>query len=93
MSERPGHGAPDGENTGEQESGTVSFGRMSGGTRNGLPFLSALSFDFDDRAPDARAGKHAFESAIFGLNTRAARLPAGAGDPRAGLPRRPWPGA
>ncbi len=69
MSERPGHGDPDGENTPEQEAGTVSFGRMSGGTRNGLPFLSALSFEFDDRAPDARAGKHAFESAISGLNT------------------------
>ncbi|MDQ0093409.1 hypothetical protein [Paeniglutamicibacter psychrophenolicus] len=69
MNEQPGTENPDGENAGAQETGTVSFGRISGGTRNGLPFLSALSFEFDDGAPDARAGKHAFESAISGLNT------------------------
>ena len=54
---------------GAQESGTVSRGRISGGSRNGLPFLSALSFESRDGAPDAAAGRQALESAATDLNT------------------------
>lgn len=52
-----------------QDFWTDSFGRLSGGSRNGLPLLSALSFEFEDGAPDALAGKHGFEAAITDLNT------------------------
>ncbi|WP_411730978.1 hypothetical protein [Paeniglutamicibacter sp.] len=78
MNEQPGKDNPDGEDAsgnpgkdgGEAEDfGTVSFFRASGGTRNGLPYLSSLSFDFDQGTPDPETGKRAFGTAITELNS------------------------
>ncbi|MDO5744596.1 MAG: hypothetical protein Q4P23_09000 [Micrococcaceae bacterium] len=63
MNEQPGP-----EDSEADDFGTVSFGRVSGGTANGLPFLSSLSYHFDDGVPDPAAGKLAFGTDIAALN-------------------------
>ncbi|MBV1778734.1 hypothetical protein KRR55_06360 [Paeniglutamicibacter sp. ABSL32-1] len=66
MNEQPGNDNPAGDD--EADLGTVSFFRVSGGTQNGLPYLSSLTFDFDDGTPDPEEGESALAAAITGLN-------------------------
>ncbi|GAA5225916.1 hypothetical protein [Paeniglutamicibacter antarcticus] len=66
MNEQTGKQHPEDDEA--DDFGTVSFGRVSGGTANGLPYLSSLSYHFDDGAPDPVAGKQAFGTDIAALN-------------------------
>jgi hypothetical protein len=71
MSEQPEQQNPadhEGAAANAGDFGTVSFGRVSGGTLNGLPYLSTLDYHFDDGVPDQQAGGHAFDSAITALH-------------------------
>lgn len=59
MSEQPEQRNPadhEGSAANAEDFGTVSFGRVSGGTLNGLPYLSTLDYHFDDGVPDQQAG-------------------------------------
>ncbi|ASN39552.1 hypothetical protein CGQ24_11345 [Arthrobacter sp. 7749] len=71
MSEQPEQQNPadhEGSAANTEDFGTVSFGRVSGGTLNGLPYLSTLDYHFDDGVPDQQAGGRAFASAITALH-------------------------